>query len=117
MNVNIVLYIDLHRDSVKREFTTVQVDDKSYAKMLFVVGGKHDTYKENYQVCDEINKYVKNNNNAFSRGILVRKSSSYNQDLASNIILIELGSQDNTIEEVNNTIGVLANALSSYINE
>ena len=117
MNENIVLYIDLHRDSVKREFTTAQVDNKSYAKMLFVVGGKHDTYKENYQVCDEINKYVKNDNNAFSRGILVRKSSSYNQDLASNIILIELGSQDNTIEEVNNTIGVLANALSSYINE
>ena len=117
MNENIVLYIDLHRDSVKREFTTAQVDDKSYAKMLFVVGGKHDTYKENYQVCDEINKYIKNNNNAFSRGILVRKNSSYNQDLASNIILIELGSQDNTIEEVNNTIGVLANALSSYINE
>ena len=54
---------------------------------------------------------------SFSRGILVRKNSSYNQDLASNIILIELGSQDNTIEEVNNTIGVLANALSSYINE
>ena len=117
LSENIVLYIDLHRDSVKREFTTAQVDGKSYAKMLFVVGAKHDTYKENYQVCDEINKYIKNNNNAFSRGILVRKSSSYNQDLASNVILIELGSQDNTIEEVNNSIGVLANALSSYINE
>lgn len=117
LSENIVLYIDLHRDSVKREFTTAQVDGKSYAKMLFVVGAKHDTYKENYQVCDEINKYIKNNNNAFSRGILVRKSSSYNQDLASNVILIELGSQDNTIEEVNNSIGILANALSSYINE
>lgn len=117
LSENIVLYIDLHRDSVKREFTTAQVDGKSYAKMLFVVGAKHDTYKENYQVCDEINKYIKNNNNAFSRGILVRKSSSFNQDLASNVILIELGSQDNTIEEVNNSIGILANALSSYINE
>ena len=78
---------------------------------------KNEYYSKLQSECIEIQNCIKNNNNAFSRGILVRKNSSYNQDLASNIILIELGSQDNTIEEVNNTIGVLANALSSYINE
>lgn len=117
LNENIELYIDLHRDSVKKEFTTANVNEKSYAKLLFVVGGKHESYKDNYQVCDDINKHIKNNNNAFSRGILVRKSSSYNQDLSSKVILIELGSQENTMEEVNNTIEVLASALSNYISE
>ena len=85
--------------------------------MLFVVGGKHETYMENYNVCDNLNKFVKNINSSLSRGILVRKSSSYNQDLKSNVILIEMGSEKNTMEEVNNTISSLAEAISNYIKE
>lgn len=117
LNDNYSLFIDLHRDSVKKELTTATIDEKNYAKLLFVVGGKHESYMENYKVCDELNKYIKNNNNQISRGILVRKSSSYNQDLKDNIVLIELGSEGNTKEEVINTIGVLASALKEYINE
>lgn len=114
---DISLYIDLHRDSVNKSVTTTEIDGKSYAKMLFVVGGKHETYMENYNVCDNLNKFVKNINSSLSRGILVRKSSSYNQDLKSNVILIEMGSEKNTMEEVNNTISFLAEAISNYIKE
>lgn len=117
MNDDISLYIDLHRDSVNKSITTTEIDGKSYAKMLFVVGGKHENYMENYNVCDSLNKFVKNINSSLSRGILVRKSSSYNQDLKSNVILIEMGSEKNTMEEVNNTISSLAEAISNYIKE
>ena len=117
MNDDISLYIDLHRDSVNKSITTTEIDGKNYAKMLFVVGGKHETYMENYNVCDSLNKFVKNINSSLSRGILVRKSSSYNQDLKSNVILIEMGSEKNTMEAVNNTISSLAEAISNYIKE
>lgn len=117
MSEEFSIYIDLHRDSVSKDATTTEIDGKSYAKILFVIGGKHESYMENYSVCDKLNKYIKNINNKLTRGILVRKSSSYNQDLASNIILIELGSENNTMEEVNNTIEVLSEAISYYVNE
>ena len=39
----------------------------------------------------------------------------YNQDLSSNSLLIELGATDNTIEEVLNTLNVIAEVLKEYI--
>lgn len=116
-NDNISLYIDLHRDSSSKTVTTATIDNKSYAKVMFVIGGKHKTYKENYRVANELNKLFKNYNKTLTRGIYVRKSSSYNQDLANNIILIELGGQNNTMEEINNTIDVLTDIIIYYIGE
>lgn len=116
-NDNISLYIDLHRDSSSKKVTTTTIDEKSYAKVMFVIGGKHETYKDNYRVADELNKLFKNYNKTLTRGIYVRKSSSYNQDLANNVILIELGGQNNTMEEINNTINVLADIIIYYIGE
>ena len=41
----------------------------------------------------------------------------YNQDLDKNAILIELGAKYNNMNEVLNTIDVLADALTKYIKE
>ena len=41
----------------------------------------------------------------------------FNQDLSSHAILLEVGGVDNTIEEVNNTLEVIANVLKEYIIE
>ena len=41
----------------------------------------------------------------------------FNHDLSSHAILLEVGGVDNTIEEVNNTLEVIANVLKEYINE
>lgn len=111
------LYIDFHRDSSKRETSTVSIDKKNYARLMFVVGGKHETYTNNYQLSEDLNKHLKNFNNKISRGIYVRKSSSYNQDLDANVILIEVGGPENTREEVNNSLHVLSDVLKNYYYE
>ena len=41
----------------------------------------------------------------------------YNQDLASNVILIEIGGHENNIDEVNNTLDLVADAIKEYLNE
>lgn len=107
------LLIDFHRDSSNKNITTY---DK-YAKIMFVVGGKHETYLNNYQVAEELNDLLKLENENLSRGIFVRKSSSYNQDLGSNILLIEVGGVENTKEEINNTLEVLASIINYYLSE
>ena len=39
----------------------------------------------------------------------------YNQNLSPNSVLIEVGGQYNTIEQVNNTMPILANAILKYL--
>lgn len=117
LNKDISLFIDLHRDSSDKNITTATVDGVNFAKMMFVVGGKHESYMENYRVSDAINKILKNNNNQISRGLLLRKSSSYNQELDPNVVLIELGGPENTKEEVLNTLQVLAKSIYEYLEE
>ena len=41
----------------------------------------------------------------------------YNQDLNSNVILIEMGGHENNIDEVNNTLDLVALAIGEYLNE
>ena len=41
----------------------------------------------------------------------------YNQDLNPNMILLELGSQYSTIDEVLNTLELLAPIIAEYVNE
>ena len=40
----------------------------------------------------------------------------YNQDLNSNMILLELGANENTIDEIQNTVESITPILSKYIN-
>lgn len=117
---NIKLYIDLHRDSIKKSNSTVTIDGQKYAKILFVVGVSHPNYEENLKVAQELNEIITKNAN-ISRGILKKTSATangiYNQDLNENIVLIEVGAYQNTYSEVDNTLKVLAKSIKDYINE
>ena len=41
----------------------------------------------------------------------------YNQDLKGNVILIEIGGNENNIEEINNTLDIMALVIGEYLNE
>ena len=41
----------------------------------------------------------------------------YNQDLNSNVILIEIGGHENNIDEVNNTLELVAISIKEYLDE
>lgn len=108
-------YIDLHRDSIARNLSVIEKQGKTYAKVLFVVGTDYDNYFVNLNfakyISESLNKKVEN----LSRGILTKGGSQvngvYNQDFSSHMLLIELGGEYNTIEEIKNTIDVLAEVL------
>ena len=120
-NKDIKLFIDLHRDAAPKSVTTTIIDDKSYARVMFVIGQEYNTYKENLQVANRINDKIKNLYPNLTRGILQKSgygvNGVYNQDLKNNIILIELGGNENNIEEVSNTVDILVKILGEYVNE
>ena len=118
---NMELYIDLHRDAAPRSATLTTIDGKQYAKVLFVIGLEYDTYEKNLSIATQLNNIIKSKYPTLTRGILKKQgygvNGVYNQDLNSNVILIEIGGNENNIEEVNNTLDKVAETIGEYINE
>ena len=115
------LIIDLHRDSIAREYSYVTIEGINYAKVLFVQGVRYDHYKDNLELANKISNKLKEKYPGISKGIMIKdkdyQHDHYNQDLSSNAILLELGSNNNTWEEVSNTINVLVPIFKEVINE
>lgn len=109
--------IDLHRDSVKHKATLYTKDNKKYAKIMFVLAAKNKNYKSNEEFINKINSKLDENYKGLSRGIYKRNNVIFNQDLNPKAMLIELGGVDNTIEELNNTLEVLAKVLKEVLDE
>jgi len=117
---SLIYFIDLHRDSVSRSITTTKINDVSYAKLMFLLGLENENYQKNEEVMTTLNNYVETNYKGLSRGIYKKEGPGvngvYNQDFNSNCLLIEVGGVDNTIDEVANSVKVIANMLYDYIN-
>ncbi len=118
---SIELYIDLHRDAISHDASYINIDGKDYAKILFVIGLEYDTYQNNLKVVEKINNIINTKYPGLSRGILKKQgygvNGIYNQDLNANIILIEIGGHENNIDEVNNTLELVADSIKEYLNE
>lgn len=109
--------IDLHRDSVGRNVGATTVDGKSYARVMFVVGVGYECSDNNMAMAKKISEKL---GSKLSRGILERSGSPtvkgiYNQDVGDTSLLIEVGGVENTIEEVNNTLELVAKILFDII--
>lgn len=118
-NPSLMFFIDLHRDAGSYERTTTEIDGVKYAKMMFVVGLKHENYQPNLDLANALNEKIKAIDPSLTRGVLQKDNAGangiYNQDFDPNTILIEVGGQYNYIEEVNNSLKVFARVLYDYL--
>lgn len=116
---SIQYYIDIHRDSVSKNYTTATIQGKNYAKVLFVVGLDHANWESNNNLATNLDRIITKYYPGLSRGIMQKQGQNvngiYNQDLSPNCVLIEVGGVDNTIEEVYNTMNALADILNKHI--
>lgn len=107
-------FIDIHRDSVSDRIT---VDDITYAKLMFVVGMNHSNYTENDKLMTKLKDNINNEVPGVVKNNFYGKNSRYNQDFNNNTILIEVGGPKNTIDEVYNSINLLANAIEKVVGD
>ncbi|VEF48275.1 stage II sporulation protein P [Siminovitchia acidinfaciens] len=118
-NNKIQFYFDIHRDSSRRAVTTTEINGKKYAKSLFVIGEGHPQYEKNSKFATELHHAIQKKYPGLSRGVFGKPKAGgnngiYNQDLAANALLIEIGGVDNTLEELNRTADALADVISEY---
>lgn len=120
-NSSIQIFIDLHRDSVSKKYTSVTIGDKCYAKVLFVVGQEHNNYLDNLFFTQAIDDVIVRDYQNLSKGILQKSgygvNGIYNQDVGYNVILMEVGGNENTSDEVFNTLDVMANVIKEKLYE
>lgn len=118
---SLAYFFDLQLSSEERNVTTVQIDGISYAKILFVVGTDYGSFKENQEFAIRLDELVKSLHPELSRGVSLRGGEGYqgvyNEDFSNTTLLIEVGGDKNTIDEVNRSLKVLGQVIAEYILE
>jgi stage II sporulation protein P len=111
-NKELTYLLDIHRDSLKRNKTTVEINGKSYAKILFVIGEKNPNWKDNKAFATQLHESLNAKFPGISRGVLTKApgtgNAEYNQSLSKNSLVVEMGGVDNTLEESYRTADALA---------
>ncbi len=112
-------FIDIHRDSSSYDITTIDINGKACARFLFVIGLDNPNYELNLTLVTDLNNVLNEINPSFTRGIMKKQGAGingvYNQDFHKNTILIEVGGQYNSIDEVNCSLIYLAESLKKVI--
>lgn len=113
------LIIDLHRDDVKKELVTTKINEENLARFMFVVTQKNPKYAKQKITIDSM---IEISNKLFPS--LLRKQTItnyeygmgfYNQNRSDNAVLIEVGSNNNTIQEAKNTGMYLARIIAEQL--
>lgn len=108
------LVIDFHRDSIPKSASTLTYKDKKYAKLMFVVGKGSSNYANVKKMSNELSDLINQKIPKLSKGIYI-KQSHYNQDTTENMVLIEVGANENTYQEVQNSLNILTLAIDEYL--
>ena len=114
-------FIDVHRDSLPKERTTVTLNNKNYATILFLIGLENKDYAKNLEFTEKINAKINEKYPGLSKGIYKKQGEGvngvYNQDFSPYTILVEMGGPENTIDEVLNTSLAFSECFLEVIDE
>ncbi|PMC40195.1 stage II sporulation protein P [Bacillus sp. UMB0899] len=117
-NRDLEMAFDIHRDSLQKEQSTIEINGESLGKISFVIGSGHPNYKENLEFTNGIHELIDKRYPGLSRGIIIKDKSQgngvYNQDLLSNSVIVEIGGVENDLEELYRSADILGNAISEY---
>lgn len=119
------LYLDLHRDAYvegRYASNTLQVNGESVARMMFLVGkgtgalngqafSQKPNWEENFLRADIMTEAINASCENLCRPVST-KSSRYNQHVSTGALLVEIGNNMNSLEEVLRAVPYLARAIA-----
>jgi len=113
------LIMDLHRDSVGPEKTTISHNDEKYAKVAFVIGMEHPNFERNRTNAVLLKNEMELLVPGITRNLVMKHGAGvdgkYNQDLDPSLLVVELGGIGNSEDELNRTIAVIGKAAATVI--
>lgn len=111
------LCIDLHRDSVPREYSYITIDGKSYAKSMMVIGGSSKNVNSATKISSILTDKINHNKNGIMKSVMTRDIAYYNQQVCEGVILMECGSDHNNFDEVKNTLEYISIGIDELLKE
>jgi stage II sporulation protein P len=115
-NKQLKFFFDIHRDSQPRKITTATIKKKDYAQVYFIIGHRNPNWRENEDFANQIHERLEKDYPGLSRGVWGKAAANgngeYNQSVAPDSVLIEIGGVDNTLEECYRTADVLAKIIA-----
>lgn len=121
-SVEFDLIIDLHRDAYSPGLNPcLKQDGKNYAQIMLLVGNGGDysgsdapDYEKNLAFAQQLTSELNRNKNGIARNVTIKKGR-YNQHIGKTSALIEIGHNQNTLEEALNSIPVLAKSIDNVL--
>lgn len=116
------MYIDLHRDAYTEGSALTCTYAGSEAARLMLLIGKGESFSEkpyfaeNYAFAGKLTEAVNSICPGLCRDVLV-KTGRYNQHIAPDSVLIEAGSNMNTLAQALNAMPILAEAISEVLRD
>ena len=122
---SIKIVLDLHRDAAangndKIKLTT-EIGGKRAAQVMLVMGSQSGSqthfpnWKENLKLALRLQQTLENKYPTLARPLSLT-SSGYNERLTNGSLLIEFGTDANTVEEAHYSAGLVGNALADLLN-
>ena len=115
-NEDLKFFFDIHRDSQRRSKTTATIKGKDYAQVYFIIGHRNPNWRENEDFANRLHERLEKQYPGLSRGVWGKSAANgngeYNQSVAPDSVLIEIGGVDNTLEECYRTADALAKIIS-----
>ncbi len=123
---SIKIVIDIHRDAVADGSDKIklvkEIDGKKAAQVMLVQGSQtgnvegYPNWRENMRLCMLFHKTLEEMYPSLARPILLT-SKLYNQHLTTGSMLIEMGTDANTLEEAVYSAELVGNALTKLLTE
>lgn len=116
---SIKVVIDLHRDAVtsgksdKVKLVT-EIDGQKAAQVMLVMGMGNEHYKENLKLAFKLQERLETDYKTLARPIYLT-SKKYNQNITKGSLLIEIGTDANTIKEAETSAAMVGKALAKVL--
>ncbi len=111
------VYVDMHRDAYLGQTpNTVVHNNTEYARVCFVVANGENysqkpNWKENYKLAEKLTQKLNELCPNIAKDIIF-KNARYNQHVSNSSLLIEMGNEQNTLEQVKASAQIVAQAFN-----
>lgn len=107
-------FFDVHRDSAPINIYQTSINGQQAVKILLVVGKQNQNEQTSLSYAKTIKSAADAKYKGLIRGIFIGQGN-YNQDLDPRAMLIEVGTQYNTLETAQHSIALFADVVPSFL--
>jgi len=117
---DVEMIIDIHRDAARLNGkplrSVAEVDGFETAQLMFVCGSAYDGWKGRLGIAMGIHDRMEQQYPGIMRPVVLR-NTRYNQDMSPGSLLVEVGTDGNTLTEALYSARLLADVLADYLTE